>query len=48
MAEVAKRLTHLTVDQAFVGSIPIFRPIFFENAPLIWTKVGTMKREFLS
>ena len=29
MAVVAKWLTHLIVVQAFVGSIPISRPIYF-------------------
>ena len=31
MAVVAKWLTHLIVVQAFVGSIPISRPIFIYN-----------------
>ena len=35
MAEVAKWLTHLTVDQAFVGSRPIFRPILLKFPPKI-------------
>jgi hypothetical protein len=34
LAVVAKWLTHLIVVQAFVGSIPISRPIYFSNIGL--------------
>ena len=27
------------------GSIPVIRTILIENAPLFWTKIGTITRE---